>query len=235
MGLFFSSKPGPGIDRNAPPAKGVKLFFQIFFLEFFALIKLNLLFYLFCIPIVTIPAAYCAMTRITVTMVRDEPYFLWNDFWAAFRREFAKATIAGFMFIVGIVLSVTALIYYRDLLDTGEALWMMLPVATVCTVTLLFMGFSLFPMIALIDLPLNAIVKNAFLLIPLSFFRYVLASVACVALLVIGFIFNPLSIVVIILVYPSLLNLITVLGAYAGIKKHILKDEPQEDEPTEPE
>ena len=230
MGLFFSSKPGPGIKKDAPPAKGLRLFFQIIFREFFALIKVNFLFYAFCIPIVTIPAAYCAMTRITVTMVRDEPYFLWTNFWQTFRREFVKATVAGFFYLAGIALAVTAVMYYRQFLGSDDMVWLMFPVSLACAATLVFFGYSLFPMIALIDLPLGAIIKNAFLLIPLSFFRYILATVICAVLLALGYVFNPTSFFVIILLYPSLLNLITVLCAYPSIKKYIIGSDPHDDD-----
>ena len=220
--IFFSSRPGPGIKKDAPPAKGLRLFFQILFREFFSLIKVSFLFYLFCIPVVTIPAAYCAMTRVTVSMVRDEPYFLWNAFFTAFRSEFAKATAAGFVFLAGLALNITALIYYRDHLGTGDLIWVMYPVALACAVTLVFAGYSLFPMIVLVDLPLHELVKNSFLLIPVSFFRYVLATLACAVFIAAGYVFSPGSAVAMLLFYPSLLNLITVFGAYKGIKEHII-------------
>lgn len=56
MGLFNSnySKPGPGIDKNAPKKKGLSLFYDIFFRKFWDLIKLNLLYAVTLIPVFAI-------------------------------------------------------------------------------------------------------------------------------------------------------------------------------------
>ncbi len=52
MGIFNSnySKPGPGIDKNAPKKKGLNLFYDIFFRKFWDIIKLNLLYFVTIIP-----------------------------------------------------------------------------------------------------------------------------------------------------------------------------------------
>lgn len=52
MGIFNSnySKPGPGVDKNAPPKKGLNLFYEIFFRKFWDIIKLNLLYALTLLP-----------------------------------------------------------------------------------------------------------------------------------------------------------------------------------------
>ena len=68
---YEPKKDTPGIAKDAPQKKGFARYFEILWREFFPLIKLNLLFIISCLPIVTIPAALTAMNRITVTMVRD--------------------------------------------------------------------------------------------------------------------------------------------------------------------
>lgn len=51
MGLFGNySKPGPGIDKNAPKKKGLNLFYDIFFRKFWDIIKLNLLYLVTILP-----------------------------------------------------------------------------------------------------------------------------------------------------------------------------------------
>ena len=51
MGLFNNyTKPGPGIDKNAPQKKGADLFFDIFKRRIGALIKLNITFVLCSLP-----------------------------------------------------------------------------------------------------------------------------------------------------------------------------------------
>ena len=53
MGLFGGgfTKPGPGIDKNAPKKKGIFLYFEIFFRKFWKLMQLNMIYFLFCLPL----------------------------------------------------------------------------------------------------------------------------------------------------------------------------------------
>ena len=50
MGFFNYSKPGPGIDKNAPKKKGVALYLELFFRKFWELIRINVLYFIFSIP-----------------------------------------------------------------------------------------------------------------------------------------------------------------------------------------
>jgi len=86
---------GPGISKDAPKATGLRLLGQILAREWWGLIKLNLLFIAASLPLVTFPAAYVAMTKITVSMVEDRNYYLWRDFREAFLRQFWTATLTG--------------------------------------------------------------------------------------------------------------------------------------------
>ena len=224
MWRLYSNKPGPGVEKDEPPVKGLKLFFQVLYHEFFSLIGVNFLFYLFCIPIITIPASYCAMTRITVSMARNQPYFLWSDFWTTFRSEFRKATVAGIGCIAGLAASAIAIWYYGGLAASHPIFLLLSAFPVFGATVLIFVSYSLFPMIPIVDLPLKKIAKNALLLVPLSFFRYILASLICVALVVLGFLLLPFSLIPMLLLYPSLFSLIIAFGAYGGIKKYVLRD-----------
>ena len=51
----------PGVREEAPKASGPRFFFRIIAQEAAALLKLNLLFLLFCLPAVTIPPALLAL------------------------------------------------------------------------------------------------------------------------------------------------------------------------------
>ncbi len=56
MGLFgFNySKPGPGIDKNAPKKKGIFRYFEIFFRKFWKLIQVNMLSFVISIPFLAV-------------------------------------------------------------------------------------------------------------------------------------------------------------------------------------
>ena len=56
MGLFSSnySKPGPGVDKNAPKKKGLFLYLELFFRKFWKLIQANMLYFLSSIPMLIV-------------------------------------------------------------------------------------------------------------------------------------------------------------------------------------
>ena len=108
--LYF--REGPGIPKDAPRPKGLRLLWATFAREWWTLIQLNLLFALFCLPVVTAPAAYFAMVTIVVTMIEDRNVWLWRDFWGAFRSRFGLTTLLGFAFAAAAALGVLAVRSY---------------------------------------------------------------------------------------------------------------------------
>jgi uncharacterized membrane protein YesL len=94
---------GPGISKDTPKRTGLALVAETMWREGIELMKLNLLFVLACLPVVTIPAAFAAMMRVTLTMAEDRNVYLVEDFVQAFRRHFVRATLLG----LGIAAAVT--------------------------------------------------------------------------------------------------------------------------------
>lgn len=56
MGLFSVnySKPGPGVDKDAPQKKGIFRYFEIFFRKFWKLLQVNMLYFLCSLPMLVI-------------------------------------------------------------------------------------------------------------------------------------------------------------------------------------
>ena len=106
--MFFRkdyAKPGPGIDPDAPEKTGLARFVEILQLECVTLVKLNLLFVISCVPVVTIPPALFAMNHVVRKMVLDEPVNCFYDYRTAFRkgwkRGYAAFCLTGLPLIFG--------------------------------------------------------------------------------------------------------------------------------------
>ncbi|MEM1485097.1 DUF624 domain-containing protein [Oscillospiraceae bacterium PP1C4] len=225
MGFFSNrySKPGPGIEKNAPSKKGLALFFDILFREFFELFKLNLLFLLFCIPIITIPAALTAMSRLTLTMVQDKPHFLWRDFFDAFKANFKTSALAGLMLFAGLFIAGYSAYFYGLSTRTNALFYVPLGISLCLVYALTVISFYLFPLIALVDLPLKVLIKNA-LLLTFICLPHNLATFAATGLLVFLFVgFFPVSLPFILIAFFALLNLISTFCAYSGIKRYVIQ------------
>lgn len=224
MGLFGNyARPGPGIPKDAPPKKGLALFFDVLSREFFELVKLNLLYLLFCVPVFTIPAATTAMCRIALTMLRDRNHFLWHDFFAAFKREFKWSTLLGLPLLALILLCGGALRFYAAAALSSPA-WS-IPLLAAGALLLLFLcaALYLFPMLALVDLPPRQALRNALLLALLCLPRNLLALAVIGVLQLLLLATLPMSLIYLPLIGCSLSCLIACFCAYGGIQKHVLR------------
>ena len=103
--LFYQYKGGKGV--TAPPsAKGIKRFLFICYTHFWRLIGMNLLFILFCLPVVTIPPAITALNRVLLNLVREGNTFFFRDFIDEFKSSFLKSWIAFIPWLIAVAISV---------------------------------------------------------------------------------------------------------------------------------
>ncbi len=113
--MFFRkdyAAPGPGIDPDEPEKTGVSRLVEIFSIECVTLVKLNLLFILSCLPLITIPAAVFAMNHVTWMMVLDQPVTLFYHYKTAFKGMWRRAYAAFFTVAVPLVLSGCGVWFY---------------------------------------------------------------------------------------------------------------------------
>lgn len=229
MGLFGDrySRPGPGIEKDAPKKEGLALFWDILVREFFELVKLNLLFLLFCIPIITIPAALTAMSRITLSMVRDEPYFMWTDFLRSFRTNFRQSLLGGAPLLLVTSIAGLGVLFYGPMLPTHPVFYLLAGICFLAFVMLSIMDFYFFPMVALLELKLVALLKNA-LYLGIICLLHNFAAFACIGVLTFLMVFFfPVSFFPLVLLHFSFTNLISVFCAYAGLRKYVIRQEEQ--------
>ncbi|UJQ94238.1 YesL family protein [Mariluticola halotolerans] len=158
----FYFREGPGIPKDAPRPTGWRLLATTFGREWWELLKLNLLFVAVALPLVTLPAAYFAMTAVTVSMLEDRNVYLWRDFWTASRTRWRQSSLMGFgligaMMLAGFAVRAYALAAQGNLLFTGP-----LAIAVCALVLLPLFGMHVFTAMALVPkTPLGAVMKAA--------------------------------------------------------------------------
>lgn len=156
------SKPGPGV-YTPPPDRGVKRFFFLLPIHIRKLILLNVLWILFSIPIVTLPAASTGVNFVLMKLAREGRCFLWDDFIEAFKKYFVKSLIALPLYLV-IAAAVVVFIVAEG------------PLALLFKILLCILAFLcwlvscyFFPMLSYIDeLSGKELLKNAVLLMLVS-------------------------------------------------------------------
>ncbi len=159
MGLFSQyTKEGHGITEAQANAPAFVQFFRIYGTRFWTLILLNLIYILFCIPIVTIGPATAGMVKVLRNWSRREHAFVWGDFWETFKLNFKTAVIVGLLSTVIWAILVFDFFFF----------WANAPVIYTCIVGItalvwLFMNYYLYTMLVTFRLNLRQLFKNAFI------------------------------------------------------------------------
>lgn len=90
----------------------ITLFFSIIFREFFVLLKINMLFILYSLPIITIGASYTALNSVIIKLIRNKPIDTVFDFNKAFYENFIKGTFFSFVIFITTLILATMLNFY---------------------------------------------------------------------------------------------------------------------------
>ena len=211
-------KEGPGIEKDAPPKTGLALFFEILVREFWQLLKLNLLFVICALPLVTFGAARAALSRCTVNMVRDVPNDVWYDFRQELKKDFPRNTVLGLieLFVIGVFLLLLSLPGVRGNTAVCVVLFALAAVGA------LVLGY-LWPMLVAVDVPLRAAVKNAAVL-ALAFPQHSLPALAVTLLLYdLSFWLFPLSLPLVLFVPFGMGSFVTSFAAWSDIQRLVIR------------
>ena len=227
MAGFFGfgnyQKPGKGVAKQQQEKKRFFQFWDLFLRKFTKMIKLNLLFLLCCIPIVTIGPAFAAMTKIARYYVEEKPVFLLSDFWDAFKENFWQALPVGIFHLAMIYVLWQAFLFYYVQAVNNAFFWILIAIIIIIAFLLLFMSYYIYLIMVSVSLKLMQILKNAlmfvFIGIRTNFLTFIFAT-GVMALSIFGM---PLSIPVFLLIGFSMSALITVFNSRPYVYEFLMK------------
>lgn len=227
FGLFNYSKPGPGVDKNAPKKKRFFLFFELYFRKFWKLIQLNLLFLVCCIPIVTIGPAICGMTYVLRNFATEKPTFLLSDFWDAFKSNWKQGFGLWFVFTAISVVAGTSFFWY--FVNSGRSLAMLVPfgLCILLCLILMFMQFYVYLMAISVELKFKYILKNAMIFAFLGVKTNLITAFFVLLIAVPTLLFFPITLPIVLLLFFSTISFITVFNSYPYIIKYIVEPHEQ--------
>ncbi len=213
-------REGPGIDKDAPPKTGLALFFEIFEREFWQILKLNLLFVVCAAPLVTFGPARAALSRCTVNMVRDIPNDVFSDFRRALKQDFRRNAAVGLaeLFGIGLLLAAASLPAVQESAARSAGLF------AAALLAALPLGY-LWPLLAAVDLPVRAAVRNALGLAFACPQHSLPALGVCVLLGVLCFGLFPLSLPLMLFVPFGVGSFTTSFAAWSDIRRLVLQND----------
>lgn len=198
----------------------MKKFFFLLNNNFWKLMRVNLLFVLFSIPIITIPAAAGGIARVTGKLVRDGYCFVWDEFWDEFKKGFGayllEAVCCLVIFAIGIGL---IYLYSKTQSVLGIALFviglLIIALSVICFIYAITINAN-------IDLPPAAVMKDALILSFAYGGRNFLIFACLTALSFISWMFFPYSAVFLLLIVFAIVSLAISMILEDPIYKHII-------------
>lgn len=226
--IFYNfDQVGKGINPNAPKKEGLALYFDVLYREFWSILYLNIIFFIACIPIVTIGAAYSAMSSVFIRMIRDVPVDTFSDFKIAFKKNFKQSTLLFFIQCFILFLICVAFEFYIRVNP-----FLHIPLGVTCILFGL-MNLYLVPVLVSVELPFGNVFKNSFFLLFLSLKLTFLCGMLNFLHLAMGIIMFPYSLTYFILGGFIFLTFTTCFMTYQGISKYCYnKPEEESDETT---
>lgn len=223
MGLFYNDKEaGAGVAKHGPKKKPFFKFWEIFANKFWTFFKINLIYFLFCIPIVTFGPATAAMTSVMRNICLEKPQFIFHDFFKEFKKNFKQSFVIGILDIIVICLAVFAYVFYESNLDKNDYYWFFFALAMAAQVIFLLINFYIYPQIVALDLKMSSIVKNSVILAFVNL-KGNLISLACYIVYALLVLFFKNYVLILSPLVPfAWLAFVTMFNCYPAIQKFII-------------
>lgn len=200
--MFFRkdyAAPGPGVNPDEPEKTGIARFAQILSLECVTLVKLNFLFLVSCIPVITIPPAIFAMNHVTRMMVLDQPVTCFYHYRTAFRQHWKRGWAAFLLVALPLLFSGCGLWFYLGRAAAQPV--MFLPFMLCSTVFLLtLLASTYFYALLTTERSVRECLRLALILGGAKPLRAVLAALAVYGSLAVAVLEIPLSVIYLLLI-----------------------------------
>jgi uncharacterized membrane protein YesL len=247
FGFFDYNKAGSGVAKDAPVKRPFFKFWELFARKFWKFFYINLIYMLFCSPFliaatlvlltfepyfmfIAIPGLFTfgpatvAMTQVMRKFTIEQPIFIFDEFWRAFKSNYKQAVGLGIVNIILIIAFAYLFIYY-NILTAYEPTFFNLALMAMTIAAgafVLMMHFYIYPQIACLTLNLRQIIKNSLLLVVLGIKGSIVTLVFTI-IIWLPFIFYPFISIFLLPIIPfAWLNFLMVFNAYPVIQKYII-------------
>lgn len=220
--LFNPFKPGHGVDKNRPKKKKFFIFFEIYFRKFWKLSQLSLIYFICCVPILTIGPATAAFTSVLKSLINELPCFILNDYFHAFKSNWKKAFVVSIIQTIIILLIMFANNFYISNLATSKIYLIPYILSIAFLIIFLFMSYYIYLILTTIEINIVNLFKNSFLFAFIGAKGNIITTIIVGIVVYITFVLYPISLLFLIPFGFSTIGFIVCFISFPYIKKHII-------------
>lgn len=206
--FFQNDYEESGANPNVPEKTGLSLAGELLTTESITLVKLNLMFLISCVPLITVPAALFALQHELRTLILGRPSRCVSGYWDVFRRFWKRGWAAFLLTAVPLAVSGVGMWFYLSRAKAVPLLFLpFMFCSTVFLLTLLASGYF-YPLLA-DGRSLQKSLRLALFLGAAKPFRAFLAALAVWGMLLVAVLAFPLSLPYLLLIgfsVPGLLG-----------------------------
>lgn len=176
-------------------------------------------------------------TYILRNMVREEPIFMWKDFWYAIKRNLRQGIIFGFLDLFFCIMLVYDTFWFRSNMGQNGFMTFLYFISFAMIFIYFFLRMYTYLMMITFDLSFLKLIKNSVFFAVLGIKRNVMFLIATVLIVGINYalflIFMPIGIILPFILTPAILAFTSVYCAYPKIKEIMI--DPYYKEVNDPE
>ncbi|MDR1754081.1 MAG: DUF624 domain-containing protein [Eubacterium sp.] len=224
FGFNNYNKSGRGVPKSAPRKKAFFRFFELFGRKFFLLLKLNLIYFLFTLPIITFGPSTAALCAVTRSLVLERPVFMFSDFLDAFKENFKKGLILGVADIILAGVFIFTITYYDLSVDMGsDGTDMIMLIMAICAAMLLLMAhFYIYLQLAATNLKLSGILKNSILMVFLGLKNNIVTLLVLIGVSALFFKFFGIAVFLLPVIPAAQICFLCGFSCYPVIQKYVI-------------
>ncbi len=232
MGLFSNyNNAGPGIPKMPQEKRGFVKFAEVFGRHFWDLVLLNLLYIVFCIPVITFGPATAALFKVTRNYSQERSCFMLHEFWKTFKSSFKQSFVMGIIDLVLMIWLPYMIAFYYHFSNT-YSWWKIFVVLSISlTLIIYILHFYIYLLIVSTNLKLKQIFKNSFLLASIGMKKTLMSFFSIVGILVLLLLFllsaTKVSIIFDLVIIAALLfsgsAFIISYNCYPVIRKYVIQ------------
>ena len=253
MGLFSNyENAGPGIPKAPQEKTDFFKFFEIYGRRFWKLMEINLLYFIFFIPllasmsllfsrsisqnikvvgiaalaiifIATIGPATAGFTKVIRNYSQERNTFVFTDFLSSFKKCYKQSFIMGIIDVVFAVGFVVSTVSYNAWAQQNTIMYLPFIICLSCMLMFIMMHFYIYQLIVSTNLTLMQIIKNSFLLVGISVKRCLFNIVIIALLVFLILFFYPYSVFVVPFLPFSFGCFLICFNCYPFIRKYVIQ------------
>jgi len=228
--LFDYTKDGPGVSKYDKKPSGFVIFWRVYFNKFFRICGITFIYLLCCLPVITIGPATAGVTYVLRNFSREQPGFLWYDFWSAFKSNFKQSFVMGIINIIVYGAGAFGAYIYFLRIEENRAFLVLFIASLLLLVLYSIFNYYTYLVMVTVELKLSAILKNSFIFTVLGIKDNFFAWLINAAFIFLELMFFPITLLVILPIGFITPLFVKTFAAYPTVKKYCIDPMTPEDD-----